>query len=250
MAEKKKVIVKTVNRTGKSLVKKALIVKVKKQSNIKAENIKKLNEKIKAQKEELVKKQASLEVISETKKTEDIKTDKKYNLTVGLKDLLAAGSHLGHKISKTHPKSRDYIFGKRDGIEVIDLVKTLDSLDKACNFIYNSRRNGKKIALIGTKRQAREVVKRVAIDAGVAYVTDRWLGGTITNWDQIKKNIKKLNDLRDGIEKGKFSENTKKELSDLNKEVLRLDRIVGGLTKLDKLFDILFWLMLVMKKLL
>ncbi|MDD4937777.1 MAG: 30S ribosomal protein S2 [Candidatus Shapirobacteria bacterium] len=240
MAEKKKIIKKTINRTGKSLIKKALVVKAKKQSNIKTENIKKLNEKIKAQKEELVKKQANLEVILETKKTEDIKIDKKYNLTVGLKDLLAAGSHLGHKISKTHPKSRDYIFGKRDGIEVIDLVKTLDSLDKACNFIYNSRRNGKKIALIGTKRQAREVVKRVAIDAGVAYVTDRWLGGTITNWDQIKKNIKKLNDLRDGIEKGKFSENSKKELSDLNKEILRLDRIVGGLTKLDKLFDILF----------
>jgi small subunit ribosomal protein S2 len=240
MSEKKKVIVKTVNRSGKSLVKKALIVKVKKQSNIKAENIKKLNEKIKAEKEELIKKQNNPEIVSEAKKTEDVKADKKYNLTVGLKDLLAAGSHLGHKISKTHPKSRDYIFGKRDGIEVVDLVKTLDSLDKACNFIYNSKRNGKMIALIGTKRQAREVVKRVATDAGVAYVTDRWLGGTITNWDQIKKNIKKLNDLRDGLEKGKFTESTKKELSEMNKEIARLDRIVGGLTKLDKLFDILF----------
>ena len=104
MAEKKKIIKKTINRTGKSLIKKALVVKAKKQSNIKTENIKKLNEKIKAQKEELVKKQANLEVILETKKTEDIKIDKKYNLTVGLKDLLAAGSHLGHKISKTHPK--------------------------------------------------------------------------------------------------------------------------------------------------
>jgi small subunit ribosomal protein S2 len=239
MTEKKKVIVKTVNRTGKSLVKKALIVKVKKQSNIKAENIKKLNEKIKAQKEELAKKQENPEVV-ETKKVDEVKMDKKYNLTIGLKDLLAAGSHLGHKISKTHPKSRDYIFGKRDGIEVIDLVKTLDSLDKACNFIYNSRRNGKMIALVGTKRQAREVVKRVALDAGVAYVTDRWLGGTITNWEQIKKDVKKINDLREGLEKGKFVESTKKELSEMNKEIARLDRIVGGLTKLEKLFDVLF----------
>lgn len=242
MTEKKKVIIKkTVNRTGKSLVKKALVVKAKKQTNIQAENIKKLNEKIKIEKASKAAEILNKETKQvESVKGEEVKPDKKYDLTVGLKDLLAAGSHLGHKISKTHPKSGDFIFGKRDGIEVIDLVKTLDSLDKACNFVYNNRRNGKRIALVGTKRQAREVVKRVAVDAGVAYITDRWLGGTITNWEQIKKNVKKLNDLREGIEKGKFSESTKKELSLMNKEIIRLDKIVGGLTKLDKLFDILF----------
>jgi len=240
MSETKKVITKTVNRSGKSLVKKALVVKAKNQSKISAENIKKLNEKLKQEKELAIKiAKESVEVAIDSKK-EIVKEDKKYTLTIGLKDLLNAGSHLGHKSSKTHPKAKEFIFGKKDGIEVIDLVKTLAALEKACNFIYNQKRNNKQIVLVGTKRQAREVVRRVALSAGVPYVTDRWLGGTITNWDQIKKDVKKLNDLKDGIEKGKFTENTKKEISDMNKEITRLEKIVGGLTQLDKLFDIIF----------
>jgi small subunit ribosomal protein S2 len=240
MAEAKKIVTKTVNRSGKSLVKKALVVKAKSISKISAENIKKLNEKLRLEKEALEKKVNQVEEKPASAMATAAKEDKKYNLTIGLKDLLNAGSHLGHKISKTNPKARDFIYGKKDGIEVIDLVKTLEALDKACNFIYNQKRNNKQIILVGTKRQAREIVRRVALDAGVPYVTDRWLGGTITNWDQIKKDIKKLNDLKEGIEKGKFTENTKKEISEMNKEVTRLEKIVGGLTGLDKLFDILF----------
>jgi len=240
MAEAKKVIVKTVNRSGKSLVKKALVVKAKTQSKISAENIKKLNEKkLEEKKISFAKATEDLNKKPEERK-ESVKEDKNYELTIGLKDLLNAGCHLGHKTSKTNPKARDFIYGKKDGIEVIDLVKTLDGLQKACNFIYNQKRNNKQIVLVGTKRQSREVVRRVAMNAGVPYVTDRWLGGTITNWDQIKKDIKKLNDLKDGIEKGKFTENTKKEISDMNKEVTRLEKIVGGLTGLEKLFDVLF----------
>ena len=240
MAEKKK-IVKTVNRSGKTLIKKALVVKAKKQSKISVENIKKLNEKKLEEKAILAKASEDLKngVAGIEEKKEIVKEDKKYKLTIGLKDLLNAGCHLGHKISKTHPKARDFIYAKKDGIEVIDLVKTLDSLDKVCNFVYNQKRNNKQIVLVGTKRQAREIVRRVATDAGVPYVTDRWLGGTITNWDQIKKDIKKLNDLKDGIEKGKFTENTKKEISEMNKEVTRLEKIVGGLVSLDKMFDVL-----------
>jgi len=237
MTETKKVKTKTVNRSGKSLVKKALVVKAKKQSNIKAENIKKLNEKIRIEKEELAKKTAEVKEVIKTDKGEEIKPDKKYNLTIDLKDLLDAGCHLGHKISKTHPKAKEFIFSQRDGIEVIDLVKTMEALDKACNYVYNLKRNGKQIILVGTKRQAREVVRRVAMDAGVPYVTDRWLGGTISNWEQIKKNVKKLADIKDGLEKGKFNESTKKELSVMNKEIARLEKIVGGLTGLDKLFE-------------
>ncbi len=171
---------------------------------------------------------------------EKVKEDKKYNLTIGIKDLFDAGCHLGHKISKTHPKARTNIYVAKDGIEIINLEKTIKSLETACNFIYNARRNGKSICLLGTKRQAKEVIRRVALDAGVPYVTERWLGGTITNWDQIKKNIKRLKDLKEGFEKDKFIENTKKEQSEMKKEIARLERIVGGLEKADKLFDILF----------
>lgn len=236
MADKKKVITKTVNRTGKSLVKKALVVKAKNQSNITTENIKKLNEKVLAHKEAL--KNKPEEVVTEKK--DSTKEDKKYTLTVGLKDLLNAGCHLGHKISKTHPKAKENIYIQKDGIQIFDLVKTLAALEKACNFVYNQKRNGKQVVLVGTKRQAREVVRRVAIDAGVPYITDRWLGGTVSNWEQIKKQIKKLIDLKDGLEKGKFAESTKKELSEINKEIARLERNVGGLVNLDKMFDVLF----------
>ena len=136
MAEAKKVITKTVNRSGKSLVKKALVVKAKNQSKISAENIKKMNEKLKQDKEALKK----VEEVKTEEKKEIVKEDKKYNVTIGLKDLLNAGSHLGHKISKTNPKARDFIYGKKDGIEVIDLIKTMEGLEKACNYIYNQKR--------------------------------------------------------------------------------------------------------------
>lgn len=236
-----KVITKTVNRSGKSLVKKALVVKAKKQANVNAEKIKKLNEETKAKKEEILRLAQNDNVkTAETEKKETVKEDKKYKLTVGLKDLLDAGCHLGHKSSKTHPKARDFIYVSKDGIEILDLTKTYENLEKACNFIYNAKRNGKQIVMVGTKRQAREAVRRVAVDAGVPYITDRWLGGTITNWDQIRKDIKKLIDLKDGMEKNAFASNTKKEQLEMSKEIIRLEKIVGGLVGLEKMFDIIF----------
>jgi len=212
---------KTVNLTGKKLVKKALVVSNKKTTPV-------------------AKKVEDVKVMPAELKKDLTKEDKRYELTIGLKDLLNAGCHLGHKISKTHPKAKENIYVAKDGIQIVDLTKTLTALEKACNFIYNAKRNGKKIVMVGTKRQAREVVRRVATEAGVPYVTDRWLGGTITNWEQIRKDIKKFIDIKDGLEKGKFVENTKKEILDMKKEMTRLDKIIGGLVTLDRLFDIVF----------
>lgn len=233
-----KEIKKTVNRTGKKLVQKALVVKAKKQSSITAENIRRQNEKVAKEKISKLANEQVGEIVSA--KTAVVKEDKKYELTVGLKDLLNAGSHLGHKVGKTHPKAVDNIYIAKDGVSIFDLTLTLKALEKACNFIYNARRNGKTIVLLGTKRQAREVIKRVANDAGVAYVTDRWLGGTISNWEQIRKNIKKLNDIKEGLEKNKFTDLTKKEIGDIAKEQIRLEKMVGGLAKLEKMFDVIF----------
>lgn len=222
---------KTVNLTGKKLVKKALVIKKNKKSKI---------ESLKPKKEVKVAENVLIEKKTVDAKAMAVKEDKKYDLTIGLKDLLTAGSHLGHKVSKTHPKAKENIYMAKDGIQLIDLVKTQSALEKACNYIYNSRRNGKKIVLLGTKRQAREVIKRVAIDAGVPYITDRWLGGTITNWEQIRKDIKKYIDIKDGLEKNTFTESTKKELLEMKKETIRLEKMIGGLTSLEKLFDIIF----------
>jgi len=240
----KKVVKKTVNLTGKKAKGNSLVMKAKKSNGVKVKDIKKLNEEM-AKKKAL--RQAQDEVVknngdqTEEKKAllqaKDKFEDKKYSLTIGLKDLLKAGSHLGHKVSKTNPKAKENIYGVRDGVQIFDLVKTLECLDDACNFVYNLTRKGKKVILVGTKRQAREVVKRVAEEVGVGYITDRWLGGTISNWEQISKNIKRLVDIRDGLEKGKYAESTKKERSLLNKESIRLEKMIGGLVGLDGLFD-------------
>ncbi|HBP51371.1 MAG: 30S ribosomal protein S2 [Candidatus Shapirobacteria bacterium GW2011_GWE1_38_10] len=228
---------KTVNRTGKSLVKKALVVGAKKAKAVDKNSLKEANEKVRLEKEALKAK----DVEKVEAKKEVTKEDKKYTLTIDVKDLLTAGCHLGHKVSKTNPKIKEYLYEAREGIQLFDLNKSFTALEKACNFIYNAKRNGKQIVMLGTKRQAREVVRRVALDAGVPYITDRWVGGTVSNWSEIKKNIKKLNDIATGLsEGGKYAQSSKKDLSELNKEKTRLERMIGGLTKLENLFDIIF----------
>lgn len=228
------------NRTGsaKQNLEKKVVLKAKKEKKIESvEEVKKLNEEIKAKKMVKTEKIKAVE-----KKDEKVKKveEKKYKLSIGMKEMLAAGCHLGHKVSKTYPKARKNIYTARDGIEIFDLAKTVKALEEACNYIYNGIRDGKQIVMVGTKRQAREMVRKVAMEVGVPYVTDRWLGGTITNWEQIRKDIKKLAELKEGLEKGKFTENTKMEILLIKKEVIRLEKIIGGLAGLDKLFDMIF----------
>ena len=243
--EAKKVKVKTVNRTGKKLVKKALVIGAAKKKQVNADQIKKLNEEIKAKREQQsVESRVKSEELNEKQPSSTEATagkpEKKYSLTIGARELLAAGCHLGHKISKTNPKAKENIYTARDGIQIFDLLKTREALEEACNYLHNAARNGKKIAMLGTKRQAREVVKRIAVENNLPYITDRWLGGTISNWEQIRKNIKKLVDIKEGLAKGSFKEKTKKEQLLLQKEVIRLEKIVGGLSTLgNDLFDII-----------
>lgn len=242
MAVDKKIkkITKTVDlRDNKPEEKKsALVIKAKKMAGVDKEALKTINENVKAKKAGLAEVEKEIEVKKE--KVAETQPETKYQLSIDLKDLLAAGCHLGHKMAKTSPKARDYIYASRDGIEIVDLIKTKEMLENACNFIYQSVKSGKSLVLVGTKRQAREVVRRVAVETGTPYVTDRWLGGTITNWEQIRRLIKRQSELKEGLEKGKFVENTKKEISLLNKEMIKLEKMVGGLKGLDKLFDVLF----------
>jgi len=195
----------------------------------------------------LVKKALSGQKKSVVKKVVEEKVDtikevvaKKYELSVDLKNLLDAGCHLGHKVSKTNPKSRDNIFKAMDGIQIIDLTKSIVFLENACNYVYNAVRAGKTVAFLGTKRQAREVVRRVATELNIPFVTDRWLGGTVSNWSEIKKNIRRLNDINAGLKANKYATMSKKDMSILKKEMGRLNKMVGGLVSLEKLFDVVF----------
>jgi len=165
--------------------------------------------------------------------------EKGYELSVGLKDLLAAGCHLGHKVAKTNPKARVNIYAAKDGIQVFDLVKSLEALKKACVFLNQAKKSGKRMVMVGTKRQAKEIVRRIAKETGVPYVTNRWLGGLLTNWDQVRKTLKRLTEIKDGLEKNKFSNLSKKDLSLLNKDMVRMERAVGGLIGADQIFEVL-----------
>ena len=127
-----------------------------------------------------------------------------------LKDLLEAGAHFGHQAKRWNPKMKPYLFGVRNGVHIFDLVKTKEGLEKAVAFVKNTAANGGLVVFVGTKRQAAEIVKEEAKKAGMPYVYERWLGGTITNWEQIKKSIDKLGEMKEKREKGEYKKFTKK----------------------------------------
>lgn len=192
------------------------------------------------------KKIAKSKVLKDTSKPKKKKVVKKTSKTkssdqISLRDLLEAGCHFGHKKSKTHPKVKQYIYTVRDGVAIFDLAKTKQGLESAKKFVSGLVKKGGKIAFVGTKRQAKEVVREEAKRVDMPYVTSRWLGGTITNWEEIKTNsIDKLNRLKKEWDEGKFKKRPKKEQSVIRRELARLERIVGGLSGLDKLFDAVF----------
>lgn len=159
---------------------------------------------------------------------------------VSLKDLLEAGAHFGHQAKRWNPKMKPYLFGVRNGIHIFDLVKTKEGLEKAVDFVKNLTAEGGIIVFVGTKRQAAEIVKEEAKKAGVPYVWERWLGGTITNWEQIKKSIEKLVEMKEKREKGEYKEFTKKENVLIDREIARLERFFGGLVGIKELPSAIF----------
>ncbi len=167
------------------------------------------------------------------------KVKKEYEPSVGIQELFNVGAHLGHKLAKTNPKINDYIYAAKDGIQVIDLPKTHRDLKIACTELHNMAAEGKVVLMVGTKRQAREVVRRVATEIGMPYVTSRWLGGTISNWEQIRKSIRSMNELEKKLEKG-VEGATKAEISVMRKNFVRMQTGMGGLKNLEKMFDAMF----------
>ena len=115
---------------------------------------------------------------------------------ISLKDLLEAGCHFGHKVNRWHPKATSFIYQSREGVHIIDLVKTRDWLKKAADYICELGKKGKTVLFVASKRQAKGVVTESSKRAGVPYMTNRWVGGFLTNWDEVKKNIDKMNTWR------------------------------------------------------
>jgi len=160
--------------------------------------------------------------------------------TPTLIELLQTGAHFGHKASKWHPKMEPFLFGKRNGIHIINLEKTLTKLQTALQAVHDLAAKGKVIMFLGTKRQAREIVEKYAKSCGMPYVTNRWLGGTFTNFEEINKIIKKLNNYRDKREKGEFEKYTKKERLEIDRDIEDMEEKVGGIATLTKLPDAMF----------
>ena len=157
-----------------------------------------------------------------------------------LKDLLEAGAHFGHQTHKWNPKMKPYVFGERNGIYVIDLQQTVPMAQKAYEFIKKTSSAGKSVLFVGTKRQASPIIRAEAERIGAFYVASRWAGGTISNWKQVKKSIKRLIELKEGLKTGKFDKYTKKERVILDREMGRLERIFGGIADLQSPPDALF----------
>lgn len=157
-----------------------------------------------------------------------------------LAEMLKAGVHFGHQSSRWHPKMEPYIFGSRNGIHIIDLEKTQVEMEKTYEEVKKLVASGKVILFVGTKRQAREIIKGAAQKCGMPYLTERWIGGLLTNFDECKRRLKKYKSLKEQVASGEVEKYTKKEQSDIKKQIEKMDKYLAGLVALEKMPDALY----------
>lgn len=161
--------------------------------------------------------------------------------TVSVQEMLQAGVHFGHKPSKKHPKMNRFIFGARQGISIIDLERSKAQLDEILPAIEEMAAMGKTILFLGTKRQAQAIVKSAAERIGVPFITERWLGGLLTNYGHVGNLMKKLTQLKSEKEQGLWQDRyTKKEQLMFEREIEDLTKVVGGVEHMTKLPDVMF----------
>src|SRR4051812_36767565 len=155
-------------------------------------------------------------------------------ISIGIKELLDAGVHFGHQTKRWNPKMKPFIFDARNGIHIIDLSKTLNQLEAACDFMAATVRQGNKVLFVGTKKQAQQAVKETAKECGQYYVTERWLGGTLTNFETIKKSIGRLKQIEKMEADGTINNYVKQEQSVIRREAARLVKFFDGIRSMDK----------------
>jgi small subunit ribosomal protein S2 len=152
---------------------------------------------------------------------------------IGVKELLEAGVHFGHQTRRWNPKMKRFIFDARNGIYIIDLSKTVVQLEEACRFLADSVAAGKQVLFVGTKKQAQEAVKEAAKVCGQPYVTERWLGGTLTNFKTVKNSLKRLDKIEKMEADGTINQYVKQEQSSLRREAARLRKNLDGIRDLS-----------------
>jgi small subunit ribosomal protein S2 len=160
--------------------------------------------------------------------------------TITMKELLEAGVHFGHQTKRWNPKMKEYIFGERNGIYIIDLQKTLKLFKDASKFVVELCSSGKTILFVGTKRQAQDAIAEEATRAGMPYINQRWLGGLLTNWVTVQKSVKRLQELDEMATDGRYELLTKKEVIKLERERKHLQANLAGIKSMKRLPDALF----------
>ena len=153
---------------------------------------------------------------------------------ITLQQLLEAGCHFGHKAERWHPKAAEFIYTKKDGIHIIDLAKTKAGLDAAISFVKELVKNGGELLFVATKRQAMGVVREAVVKAGAPYLVERWIGGFLTNWEEVKKNIDKIINLENDRAAGRWKKMPKHEQGKLARYIERLKVFYGGVLLLTE----------------
>ena len=156
------------------------------------------------------------------------------------KQLLDAGVHFGHLKSKWNPKMQPYIFAERKGIHIIDVNRTIESLESAAAAMKHMAKSGRKIMFVATKKQASDIVAKAAESVDMPYVTDRWLGGMMTNFSTIRRSVKKMQNIEKILADGSLTSVTKKERLTLSREQEKLQRVLGGIANINRLPSALF----------
>ena len=158
---------------------------------------------------------------------------------ISLEKLIQGGAHFGHQVRRWNPKMEEYLYGSQKNVHLFDLTKTKKCLEEALLEIKKISKEGKNILIVGTKKQIKEKVKDIANECGTFYVNERWLGGTLTNFEQIKKSTLRLEKMKEEMAGGLYDKYTKKEKLLLEREIQRLERYFSGIKKMDNVPELL-----------
>lgn len=157
-----------------------------------------------------------------------------------VEQLLESGAHFGHKTARANPRMKEYIYGAKDGVSIIDLTLAIDKLHAAIDYAYQLGQDGKILLVVGTKKQARQIVEELAKSANTPYITNHWVGGLLTNFSEIRRNLSRLISLKKEQDQGTLNRYTKKEQLLISRELDKFTRNLGGLTELETIPDALF----------